>query len=104
MWGVKFHRPLTRAQFVDEIVALTQRIFLAAPAAEEIDFWTSVPIAVDRGEVVNGDLAKPTSRTVFSLTVLRPESLQSLRDRAMGQSDGVFWDEQWARTAFRPLT
>ncbi len=104
IWGVKFHHPLTRADFVDEIVSLTENIFSAAPAAEEIDFWAAVPIDVTKGEIVSGDLARPTSRTVFSLTVLRSESAQSMRGRAMDGSDGVFWDAQWAHDAFKPET
>jgi hypothetical protein len=104
IWGVKFHHPLTRADFVDEIIALTGNIFAAAPDAEEIDFWAAVPIGVPKGEIVNGDLARPTSRTVFSVTVLRSESTQSLRERAANESDGVFWDAQWAHDAFRPET
>jgi hypothetical protein len=104
IWGVKFHRPLTRADFVDEIVALTGNIFSAAPDAEEIDFWAAIPIDVTKGEIVSGDLARPTSRTVFSLTVLRSESAQSLRDRVVDGSDGVFWDAQWTHDAFKPET
>ncbi len=73
MWGVKFHHPITRDEFVGEVVTLVQRTFAAAPATEEIDVWASVPIAVAKGAVVSGDLAKPTSRTVFSLTVRRSE-------------------------------
>jgi hypothetical protein len=104
IWGVKFHHALTRADFVDEIVSLTANIFSTAPDAEEIDFWAAVPIDVIKGEIVNGDLARPTSRTVFSLTVLRSESTQSLHARAMGESDGIFWDAQWVHDAFRPET
>jgi len=102
IWGVKFHHPLTRAEFVDEIVALTGSIFSAAPDAEEIDFWAAIPLDVTKGEIVSGDLARPTSRTVFSLTVLRAEGTQALRERAMDESDGVYWDGEWARDAFRP--
>jgi hypothetical protein len=102
MWGVKFHRPITRSQFVDEVVTLVQRAFSAAPATEEIDVWASVPIAVAKGVVVSGDLAKPTSRTVFSLTVRRGESADALRARASLASDGVFWDPAWSLAAFKP--
>jgi hypothetical protein len=104
IWGVKFHHPLTRAQFVDEIVSLTGNIFSAAPDTEEIDFWVAVPIDVSKGEVVSGDLARPTSRTVFSLTVLRSEGAKALRERALDGTDGVFWDAQWAHDALRPVT
>jgi len=98
--GVKFHHPMTRAQFVDEIVALVNAAFAAAPQAEEIDLWASVPIDVAKGVVVSGDLAVPTSRTVFSLSVRRGESIASLRERIAKTGDGIFWDAQWAQAAF----
>jgi hypothetical protein len=98
MWGVKFHRPLSRQSFVDEVVAVAGEVFAAAPQAEEVDLWTSVPLNVGRGAVVSGDLARPTSRTVFALSALRSESLASLRDRIL-RGENVFWDATWARTA-----
>jgi hypothetical protein len=101
LWGVKFHHPLTREQFVGEVVTLTERAFAAAPAAEEVDLWASVPIAVAKGVVVSGDLAKPTSRTVFSLTARRGETAAALRSRASQDTGDVFWDAQWARAAFK---
>ena len=102
LWGVKFHRPITRDEFVEEVATLVERTFVAAPATEEIDVWASVPIAVAKGVVVSGDLAKPTSRTVFSLTVRRGETAAAVRARASARSDGVFWDPSWSRAAFRP--
>ena len=99
--GVKFHRRMTRDEFVSEVVALVERAFAAAPAAEEIDLWASVPISVAKGVVVSGDLAKPTSRTVFSLSVRRGESAAALRARISGATDGVFWDAEWAQSAFK---
>jgi hypothetical protein len=99
MWGVKFHHPLSRILFVGEVVALASDVFRAAPATEEIDFWTSVPLEVGRGEVVSGDLARPTSRTVFSVTVRRSEPLESLRERALHGGSGVYWDRDWMRSA-----
>lgn len=102
LWGVKFHHPITRDEFVGEVVTLVQRTFAAAPATEEIDVWASVPITVAKGVVVSGDLAKPTSRTVFSLTVRRGETTAELHARASAAGDGVFWDPLWSRTAFRP--
>lgn len=98
--GVKFHRAMTREEFESEIVALVERAFAAAPQAEEVDLWTSVPIGVAKGVIVSGDLAKPTSRTVFSLSVRRGESSRSLRARVEAGSEGIFWDETWSRTAF----
>ncbi len=101
MWGVKFHHPLSQADFVAEVVALAEKTFMAAPAAEEIDVWASIPISVGKGVIVNGDLAKPTSRTVFSLTIRRGESAASLRARASRASDDVFWDQEWTHSAFK---
>jgi hypothetical protein len=101
IWGVKFHTPMTREQFVDEVVSVVERAFAAAPATEEVDVWASIPIAIPKGEIVSGDLAKPTTHTVFSLTVRRGESAASLRARAAAPSADVFWDPQWARDAFK---
>ncbi len=102
LWGVKFHRAITRDEFVGEVVTLAGRAFEAAPATEEIDVWASVPIAVSKGEIVSGDLAKPTARTVFSLTIRRSEGADAVRQRATRRSDGAFWDPDWSRTAFKP--
>jgi hypothetical protein len=101
LWGVKFHQPLTRTQFVSEAVDIVERAFAAARGVEEIDLWASVPIGVTKGEIVSGDLAKPTSRTVFSLSARRGEAAASLQARLEVPSEGVFWDEQWAREAFK---
>ncbi len=101
VWGVKFHRPMTRDAFASEIAGLAQTTFAVVPSTEEIDLWASVPIAVTKGEIVNGDLAKPTSRTVFSITVPRGESSASTRARVRAGSDGVFYDSQWARSTFK---
>jgi hypothetical protein len=99
--GVKFHRPISRVQFESEIASLVESASAVAPEAEEIDLWASVPIEVAKGVVVSGDLAKPTSRTVFSITVHRGERAVSLRSR-LGQANGdVFWDAEWAHAAFK---
>jgi hypothetical protein len=98
--GIKFHATLTRESFVDEVVSLVDEAFAAAPEAEEVDLWASVPISVAKGVVVSGDLAKPTSRTVFGLSVRRGESAASIRARIQGAGGGAFWDQTWTRTAF----
>lgn len=97
--GVKFHRALTREEFAAEVVSLVQSAFGAAPSAEEVDLWVSVPVDVGKGVVVSGDLAKPTSRTVFSVSVRRGESSSALLSRVLGASDGVYWDAAWGRAA-----
>lgn len=102
IWGVKFHHPLTQAAFTEQILTLEEQIFAAAPGAEEVDFWASVPLDAGRGAVVSGDLAKPTSATVFSVTVRHGESAVSLRERMTGSHTSVFWDPQWVRSSFEP--
>ncbi|HET6896566.1 MAG TPA: hypothetical protein VFH72_14375 [Candidatus Baltobacteraceae bacterium] len=96
--GMHFHHALTRTEFFDEISGLVQRTFAVAPV-EEVDVWTSVPLSVGKGVVVAGDLAKPTYRLVFTVTVRRGESAQSLL-RRLRQGNGVFWDQDWEREAF----
>ncbi len=98
--GIKFHAAMTREAFIDETVSLVGDAFSAAPEAEEIDLWASVPISVAKGVIVSGDLAKPTSRTVFSLSVRRGESPAAIRARVEAASGGAFWDTTWMRTAF----
>ncbi len=100
VWGVKFHTPLTRAGFVREMVQLVATARSAAPEAEEVDLWASIPIPVKPGTIVSGDLAQPTSRVVYSLSARRSESLTALATRALGDR-GVYWDRTWAATALR---
>jgi hypothetical protein len=97
--GVHFHRPLSRAEFLTEVYDIVERAFAAAPV-EEVDVWASVPLNVGKGVVVAGDLAKPTFRTVFTVTVRREESAAALL-RRMQQGQGVFWDQDWERTALK---
>lgn len=99
LWGVKFHHPISRAEFLDEVSSLVRTAFAAAPEAEEIDLWASVPIAVGKGVVVSGDLAKPTTRTVFSVSVRRGESPDAILAKASGST--AFWDKEWERSAFK---
>jgi hypothetical protein len=97
--GVHFHHALTRAQFVDEVCRAVQQTFAAAPV-EEIDVWASVPIPVAKGTVVAGDLAMPTFRTVFAVSVRREEPAAVLARRIDAGVD-VFWDQDWTRSAFK---
>ncbi len=97
--GVKFHGTLTRSAFEREIVDLVGQAFASAPAAEEIDVWVTVPLNVGKGLVVSGDLAKPTTRTVFTISVRRSESSSALAAR-LRSGENVFLDEEWAQSAF----
>jgi hypothetical protein len=101
LWGVKFHKPLTQRQFVDQIAWLVRTAFAAAPSAQEVDIWTSVPISIGKGAVVSGDLARPTSRVVFTLSVPRTSSDAGAIARETSPNGSAFWDDDWARIAFR---
>jgi hypothetical protein len=98
--GVHFHTPLTRDSFAQEVAALVTGAFSNAPVVNEVDVWVSVPLDVGKGVIVSGDLAKPTTRTVFTLTAQRGESAASLVAR-MRSGSGVYWDEDWARTLLK---
>lgn len=100
LWGVKFHHPITRDEFLDEVSSLVRTAFAVAPEAEEVDLWASVPIAVGKGVVVSGDLAKPTTRTVFSVSVRRGENPERVFAEASPGSP-TFWDQEWERSAFK---
>ncbi len=99
MWGVKFHKPITQREFVDQVAWLVRTAFAIAPSAEEVNVWTSVPIDVTRDIVVSGDLARPTSRVVFTLSVPRAAGDAATIAR-LATGDAAFWDREWTRNAF----
>jgi hypothetical protein len=103
VYGVKFHDPMTRAEFATQVSELAQRAFTAAPEAEEVDIWAVVPISVGKGVIVTGDLAKPTTRTVFTATVRR-NAPEDLLPTHLLEGPKTYWDEEWARTAFKQGT
>jgi len=97
--GVKFHHPLSHAQFLDEIVGIVGQVFSAAPL-EEVDVWCVVPLNVGKGAIVSGDHAQPTARSVFTVTVRRGESPRTLRAR-IAAGGTVYWDILWAKEALQ---
>jgi len=101
LWGVKFHHAVTREEFVDEVAAIVADAFESS-SAEEVDVWASVPIEVGKDVIVSGDLARPTVRTVFTLTAHRGQSPEAVASLALAKSSpDVFWDETWVRDAFK---
>jgi len=88
--GVKFHRRLDLRAFEDEIAGLVDGAYRAAPRADEIDCWATVPLDVGTGAIVSGDFAKPTSATVFSITV--PRAGRAAFRARLRAGQGVFWD------------
>jgi hypothetical protein len=97
--GVKFHAATDRAQFLAEVVDLVGTTFAADPRVQEVDVWTTVPIPVSKGVVVSGDLAVPTTQTVFTVSVLRRESSAALAAR-LKRGTNVFLLPAWAQEAF----
>lgn len=97
--GTHFHHPLTREQFISEMADVVERTFQSANV-EEVDVWATVPLRVGKDLVVAGDLAVPTWRTVFTLSAKRNEPVSMLLGR-MRRADGVFWDQEWARSALK---
>lgn len=100
LYGVKFHRAITQAEFTSEVSALVKRSFAAAPEAEEVDVWTVVPVTIGKGVIVSGDLAKPTTRTVFTVAVPRSGAPAATAASKLGRAI-PYWDEEWVRTAFK---
>jgi hypothetical protein len=88
--GVKFHRALDVSGWNAEVAALIDGAFAAAPAADEIDLWATVPLDAGKGVVVSGDFAKPTAATVFSITV--PRAARGAVRARLADGRGVFWD------------
>jgi hypothetical protein len=91
--GTKFHHSLDRSGFLAEVRLLVRGAFAAAPI-DEVDLWTTVPLDAGHGTVVSGDLAKPTSATVFAVTV--PKSALAALDRQLASGRDVFWDSEFA--------
>ncbi len=98
--GVKFHGSLTLAGFESEAMTLVQRVFSADPHVAEVDLWAAVPLTVGKGVIVSGDLATPTTRNVFTLSVVRNESEAALAER-IKTGQGVYLDEEWARAVLK---
>jgi peptidoglycan/xylan/chitin deacetylase (PgdA/CDA1 family) len=83
--GSGLHGPVTETQFETDARAMALLALSNAPRVSEVDVWATVPQAVATGTVVAGDLAAPTERTVFSLSLRRdaPETR-------------AFVDKEWA--------
>jgi len=92
--GTKFHGPLSVNGVLDEVTTLVTQTF-GASAVEEVDVWAIVPLPTYAHEVVAGDLAQPTSYTVFAATVRRSE-LATFAERVRRGED-VYWDAAWRR-------
>jgi hypothetical protein len=96
--GVKFHAPLSQSEFTDEVIDLVRTTF-AASRVEEVDVWATVPLATEAGAIVSGDMAQPTSRTVFAVSVRRAEG-PDYATRIRRGTD-VYWDPAFVATFVR---
>jgi hypothetical protein len=94
--GTRFHRALDVAGWNAEIAGLIEGAYTAAPEVDEIDVWATVPLDAGKGVVVSGDLAKPTSATVFSITV--PRSNRGAVRGRLAEGRDVFWDPAFRRS------
>ncbi len=86
--GTKFRGPISEGRFVAEVVAVVRDAFVD-PAIEETDVWVTVPIVAGEGVVVSGDLAQPTTRNVFTVTVPRTRAAAVAR---LARSRDAYWD------------
>ncbi len=91
--GVKFHGPLDREKFTAEVIDLVRTTF-AASGVEEVDAWATVPLPAGARVIVSGDMAQPTTRTVFAVSVRRPE-LATFAGRLRRGTD-VYWNPAFA--------
>jgi peptidoglycan/xylan/chitin deacetylase (PgdA/CDA1 family) len=69
--GSGLHGPVTATQFEADARAMALLALSNAPRVSEVDVWATVPQGVAAGTIVAGDLAAPTERTVFSLSLRR---------------------------------
>jgi len=97
--GEHFHHSLTREQFLQEVASLVRETFAAAPV-DEVDVWASIPLRVGKDVVVAGDLARPSSRSVFTVSVRRGEPGGAFF-RRLRASTGIYWDQEWARETLK---
>jgi peptidoglycan/xylan/chitin deacetylase (PgdA/CDA1 family) len=88
--GVKFHEPVDRPAVAADVAEMLYRAFAADPSVTEVDVWAVVPIAPAKGAAVSGDLAVPTTRTVFSTSVTRPAWT-----RDEGSLGTTYWESGW---------
>ncbi len=91
--GVKFHGPLDRETFTAEVIDLVGLAF-AASDVEEVDCWATVPLPPEAHVVVSGDMAQPTTRTVFAVTVRRSE--RATFARRLQRGIDVYWNPAFA--------
>jgi len=85
--AVKFHQSLDLTSFQAEIAALAGLAFAAAPV-EEVDVQATEPLRVGIRAVVSGDLAMPTARIVYAVTIRRTRA--GRLGEALAAGAGVF--------------
>ena len=90
--GVKFKHPIDASGLTAEVATVVRDAF-AATAVEEVDVWATVPMAQPPKTVVSGEYAQPTSRTVYSATVVRGD-IPKL-DALLKGTRAIYWAEDF---------
>jgi peptidoglycan/xylan/chitin deacetylase (PgdA/CDA1 family) len=88
--GVKFHEPVDRRTFAADAADMVYRAFAADPKISQVDVWAVMPVAVASNATVSGDLAVPTSRTVFSASRRRSDWISE-----PGGLGTTYWEPGW---------
>lgn len=91
--GARWHRTINKRQLLGDAVAMAGRAFASGPNLAEVDIWAIVPLPVQPGAPVSGDLAVRTSRTVFSVVARPANGAPTL--------GAVFLDDLWARQTLK---
>lgn len=87
--GTKFKHPIDPTDLTGEVATIVRDAFSAAPV-EEVDVWTTVPLAQPPKTIVSGEYAQPTEHIVYSATVKRSD-LGAL-DALLAGTRAVYWD------------
>jgi hypothetical protein len=90
--GEKLREPVDAAGLLEQAIGLIEATFEAGDV-EEVDVWATIPIPVPAGAIVSGDLAVPTSRTVFSAGARRVD--RRIYAERLRAGMGVFWAPDW---------
>ncbi len=86
------HGAITRDGVVADAAGMVERAFAASPSVVEVDVWAIEPLAVVP-KTVSGDLAEPTTRTVFSAAVTRDQrDAARTREQMMG---AMYFEAAW---------
>jgi len=93
--GTKFHSGVTPDRFTSEVIDLIAQTFDAS-TVEEVDVWVILPLSPVAHQIVAGDLAHPSSYTVYATTVRRSE--RATYGARVRRDEDVYWLPAWRAT------